>query len=132
MSTNNAADALLVDASRGGRREVHADGRPGRVPALGEQHRVAENVDLAAFEGGERLRQLPLRRLAGHRASVDAELAHRLRDVVGVLDAGRVDDAGNSLEARVVEVGDRDVERTLVEQLRKLFLVEVLIDLALA
>ena len=132
VAAGDAADALLVDPLGGGRREVHADRRPGGVPALGEQHRVAEDVDLAALEGGERLGQLALRRLAGDGAGVDAELAHRRGDVVGVLDAGGVDDAGHALEARAVEVGDRDVEGALVEQLGELLLVEVLVDLAAA
>ena len=132
IAAGDATDALLVDPLRGGRREVHADRRPGRVPALGEQHRVAEDVDLAALEGGERLGQLPLRRLAGDGAGVDPELAHRGGDVVGVLDPGGVDDAGHPLEPGVVEVGDRDVEGPLVEQLRQLLLIEVLIDLAAA
>ena len=56
----------------------------------------------------------------------------RLGDVVGVAHAGGVDDAGQVLEARPVEVGDRQVERRLVEQRGQLFLVEVLVDLALA
>ena len=67
----DAADPLLVDPPRGGRRQVHADRRPRRVPALGEQHRVAEHVDLAALEAGEDLGQLALRRLAGDGAGVD-------------------------------------------------------------
>ena len=50
----------------------------------------------------------------------------------GVLDAGRVEDARHLAEARAVEVGDRDVERLLVEQRRQLLLVEVLVDLAFA
>ena len=51
---------------------------------------------------------------------------------VGVLDAGAVDDARQVLEAHAVEVGDGRVEGTLVEQRGQLFLVEVLVDLALA
>ena len=105
----------------------------GRVPALGEQHRVAEHVDLAALEGGEDLGQLALRRLAGDGAGVDAGVPERLGDVDGVLDAGGVDDAGDALRKReLVEVGDRGVERALVEQLGQLLLVEVLVHLALA
>ena len=107
VAPGDAADPLLVDAPRGGRRQVHADRRPRRVPALGEQHRVAEHVDLAALEAGEDLGQLALRRLAGDRAGVDAGVAEGLGDVVRVLDAGRVDDAGHLAEARLVEVGDR-------------------------
>jgi hypothetical protein len=128
----HAADPLLVDAARGGRREVHADRRPRRVPALGEQHRVAEDVDLTALEGGEDLVELALRRLAGDRAGVDPGVAEGGGDVVRVLDAGGVDDARHPAEARSVEVGDGDVERRLVEKLRQLLLVEVLVHLTLA
>ena len=131
-AAGDAADALLVDAPRGGRGEVHADRRPRRVPALGEQHRVAEHVDLAALERGEDLGQLALRRLAGDRAGVDPGGPERGGDVVGVPHAGGVDDAGNLAEARSVEVGDRDVEGLLVEQLGQLLLVEVLVHLAAA
>ena len=49
MAARDAADALLVDALRRGRREVHADRRARRVPALGEQLRVDEHVDVAAL-----------------------------------------------------------------------------------
>ena len=87
VPAGHAADPLLVDAARGGRGEVHADRRPGRVPTLGEQHRVAEDVDLAALEPGEDLGQLALRRLAGDRLGVDPGLAKRRRDVVRVPDA---------------------------------------------
>ena len=45
LAAGDAADALLVDAPRGGRREVHADGRARRVPALGEQLGVDQHVD---------------------------------------------------------------------------------------
>ena len=65
VTTRDAADALLVDALGGRRREVHADRRARRVPALGEQLRVDEHVDLAALVGGERLGELALGRLAG-------------------------------------------------------------------
>ena len=132
VAAGDAADALLVDATRGGRREVHADRRAGRVPALGEQHRVAEHVDLASLEPGEDLGQLALRRLAGDGAGVDPGVLEGLGDVGRVLDAGGVDDARHAAEARAVEVGDRDVERRLVEQLGQLLLVEVLVHLALA
>ena len=128
----HAADPLLVDPPRGGRRQVHADRRPRRVPALGEQHRVAEHVDLAALEGGEDLGQFALRRLAGDRAGDDAGLLQRFGDVLGVLDAGGVEDAGRLAEAGLVEVGDRHVEGLLVEQRGQLLLVEVLVDLAFA
>ena len=67
MAPRDAADALLVDALGGGRREVHADRRPRAVPALGEQLRVDEHVDLARLVVGEDPRQLALGRLAGDR-----------------------------------------------------------------
>ena len=60
---------------------MHADRRPRGVPALGEQHRVAEDVDLAAVEGGQGLGQLALRRLAGDGAGVDPGFAQGLGDV---------------------------------------------------
>ena len=49
MAAGDAADALLVDALGRRRRQVHADGRARRVPALGEQLGVDEDVDLAAL-----------------------------------------------------------------------------------
>ena len=84
MAPRHAADALLVDAPRGGRREVHADGRARAVPALGEQLRVDEDVDLAALVAREDLGELALRRLAGDRLRLQARLAERLLEVVGV------------------------------------------------
>ncbi len=132
VTARDSADALLVDAAGGGGRQVHADRRARRVPALGEQHRVAEHVDVASLEAGEDLGELALRRLAGNGARVDADVLEGLGDVVGVLHARGVDDAGDPPETRAVEVRDRDVERRLVEQLGQLLLVEVLVDLALA
>ena len=129
-AAGDPADALLVDAPRGGRGEVHADRRPRRVPALGEQHRVAEHVHLAALERGEDLGQLSLRGLAGDGAGVDPGRPERGGDVVGVTDAGRVDDARDPAEPRAVQVGDRDVEGLLVQELGQLLLVEVLVHLA--
>ena len=132
MPARDAADALLVDALRRGRREVHADRRARRVPALGEQLRVDEHVDVAALVAGEDLGQLALRRLARHRLRLQPDVAERLGDVVGVAHAGGVDDAGHAVEARLVEVGDREVERQLVEQLGQHLLVELGVDLAAA
>ena len=60
------------------------------------------------------------------------ELAERLRDVVGVAHAGGVDDAWDPVEARLVEVGDREVERQLVQQLGQHLLVELRVHLAAA
>ena len=132
VAARDAADPLLVDALRSGRGEVHADGRARRVPALGEQLRVDEHVDLAALVAGEDPRQLALRRLAGNRLRLDARVLERLRDVVRVLDAGRVDDTGQVLEAHAIEVRHGGVERALVEEGGQLFLVEVLVHLALS
>ena len=132
VAARDAADALLVDALRGGRREVHADRRARRVPALGEQLGVDEHVDVAALVGGEDLGQLALLRLAGDGLRLHAVVAEGLGDVVGVAHAGGVDDAGDAVEARLVEVGDRHVERQLVEQLGQHLLVELGVDLAAA
>ena len=132
VAAGDATDALLVDALRSGRREVHADGRARRVPALGEQHRVDEHVDLAALERGQDARQLALGRLARDRLRLHAGVLERLRDVVRVLHAGAVDDAGQVLEAHAVQVRDGGVERPLVEQCGQLLLVEVLVHLAFA
>jgi hypothetical protein len=63
-AAGDAPDALLVNAARGGRRQVHADRRARRVPALRQQHRVAEHVHVPAFEPSEDLGQLALGRLA--------------------------------------------------------------------
>ena len=132
VPARDAADALLVDALRRGRREVEADGRARRVPALGEQLRVDEDVDVAALVLGEDLGELALGRLARHALGLDALLAERLGEVVGVAHAGGVDDAGHAVEARLVEVRRRQVERQLVEQLGQHLLVELGVHLAAA
>ena len=132
MAPGDAPDALLVHPPRGGRREVHADGRARGVPALGEQHRVHEHVDLAALEIGQDARQLALGRLARDRLRAHARGLEGDRHVVGVLDARAVDDARQVLEPHAVEVGHGGVERALVEQRGQFFEVEVLVDLALA
>ena len=72
MDAHDPADPLLVDALRGRRREVHDDGRARRVPALGEQHRVDQDVDLAALVGGEDRGELDRRRPAGDRLGLHA------------------------------------------------------------
>ena len=132
VAARHAAHALLVDPLGGGRREVHADGRARRVPALGEKLRVDQDVDVAGLVAGEDLGQLALGRLAGDRLGLDPQRAERLGDVVGVLDPGGVYDAGHPVEAGLVKVGDRQVERRLVEQLGEHLLVELDVDLALA
>ncbi len=93
VAARDAADALLVDALGRGRREVHADRRARRVPALGEQLGVDEDVDVAALVAGEDRRQLALGRLAGDGLCLQPRVAERLGDVVGVAHAGGVDDA---------------------------------------
>ena len=132
VAARDAPDALLVDALGGGRREVHADGRARAVPALGEQLRVDQHVDVAALVAREDLGELALGRLAGDGLRLDPLGAERLGEVVGVAHAGRVDDAGHAVEARLVEVRDGQVERLLVEQFGQLVLVELGVDLAAA
>ncbi len=132
VAAGDASDALLVDALGGGRREVHADGRAGAVPALGQQLGVDQHVDVAALVAREDLDQLALGRLAGDRLRLDALGAEGFGEVVGVAHPGCVDDAGNAVEARLVEVGDGHVEGLLVEQFGQLVLVELGVDLAAA
>src|SRR4029077_17024115 len=132
MAAGDAPDALLVDALGGRRRQVHADGRARAVPALGQQLRVYQHVDVAALIAGENLRQLALWRLAGNALRLDPLGAKGLRGGVRVADARRVHDAGNAVEARPVEVRHGQVEGLLVEQFGQLVLVELGIDLAAA
>ncbi len=53
-------------------------------------------------------------------------------DVVSVAHAGGVDDAGNAVEAGLVQIGDRHVERRLVQQFGQHLLVEFGVHLAAA
>ena len=55
MGPHDPADPLLVDPAARRRRQVHAHRRPRRVPALGEELGVDQDVDLATLVGGERL-----------------------------------------------------------------------------
>ena len=107
---------------------MHDDGRARRVPALGEQHRVDEHVDLAALVGGEDLGELDGRRAPADGLGLQAGGAELLREVVGVLDAGGVDDAGRRVEAVAVEAGRGLVEGDVVEHLGQGLLVEVAAD----
>jgi hypothetical protein len=132
VAARHAPDALLVDALGRGGRQVHAHGGARRVPALGEQLRVDEHVDLAGLVVGEDPRELALGGLARDRLCLHVEVAERLRDVVGVAHAGRVHDTRNATEARPVEIRDRLVERLLVEQLGQHLLVELRVDVAAA
>ena len=100
----------------------------GRVPALGEQLRVDEHVDVAALVGRERRRQRARRRAAADRAGAQARRAHRRGDALGVVDAGRVDDARAVVEAVAVEHRGRHVERLVVERLGQRALVVVAAD----
>jgi hypothetical protein len=94
---------------------VHADRRPRRVPALGEQHRVDQDVDLAALVGSERLGELHRRRLAADRLGLEPDRAKLLRQVVRVLDSGRVDDPRRVLEPLAVEARGGLVQGLVVE-----------------
>ncbi|OLE01689.1 MAG: hypothetical protein AUG91_00650 [Actinobacteria bacterium 13_1_20CM_4_69_9] len=128
MRAHDPPDALLVDAPRSGRRKVHAHGRTRRVPAFREQHRVDEDVDLAAFVRRQRLGELDGRSPAGHGLRREPRRAELLREVVRVLDASRIDDAGCVVEAVAVEARGRLVQRLVVEGLGKDLLVEVAAD----
>ena len=132
VAAGHAPDALLIDAFGGRRREVHAHGRPRAVPALGQQLRVDQHVDVPALVASEDLRQLALGRLARDPLRLDPFGAERLREVVGVLHTRRIHDAGHAVEARLVQVRRRHVERLLVEQRGQLLLVELGIHLAAA
>ena len=107
---------------------MHADGGARRVPALGQQHRVDQHVDLAALVGGERLRQPYRRRPAGDGLGLQPGGAELLREVVGVVDAGRVDDPGRRVEALAVEARGRLVQGLVVEGRGQRALLEVAAD----
>ena len=128
MDAHDPADPLLVDALRRRRREVHDDRRARRVPALGEQHRVDQDVDLAALVGGEDRGELDRRRAPGHGLGLDAGRAEGGREVVGVVDAGRVDDPRRVVEPLAVERRGRHVQRLVVEGVGEGALLEVAAD----
>ena len=117
VQAHDAADALLVDAAAGGRREVHADRGARSVPALGQQLRVDEHVDVAALVGRERRGQVRggVRPLTERARSPVARM--RRGHALGVVDAGRVDDARAVVEAIAVEHRGGHVERLVVERL---------------
>src|SRR5258707_994044 len=123
MTAGDAAYALLVDALGCRRREVHADRRPRAVPALGQQLRVDQHVDVAALVAGQDLHELALGRLARDGLRLDVLGPEGFGEVVGVAHAGRVYDPRHAVEARLVEVGDRHVEGLLIEQFGELVLV---------
>ena len=129
-AAGDAADSLLVDPPGGRRRQMHADRRPRRVPPLGQEHRIAQHIDLATLEGSKDLGQLALRRFSRNRARHDTGVLKGLGDILCVLHSSGVKDAGNFSKARLVEVCDRKVEGLLVQQRGELLLIEVLINLA--
>jgi hypothetical protein len=132
VAARDAADALLVDALGRGRREVEADRRARRVPALGEQLRVDEDVDVAALVVGEDLGQLALGRLAETPCALMPSSRKASARFYAWRTPGGVDHARHAVEARLVEVRRREVERQLVEQLGQHLLVELGVDLAAA
>ena len=128
MRAHDAADALLVDALRRRRREMHADRRARRVPALGEQHRVDEDVDLAPLVGRERLGETDGGRATRDRLGFHPSGPELLGEVVGVVDAGGVDDAGGRVEKMAVEARGGLVQGLVVEGRGQCALLEVAAD----
>ena len=128
VEAHDAADPLLVDAAAGGRREVHADGCAGGVPSLGQEHGVHQHVDLAALVGGQRLGEDAGRRAAGDGGGPQPDRLHGRGHALGVVDAGRIDDARRVAEAALVEVGGGHVQGVEVERDGQLALVEVAAD----
>ncbi len=100
----------------------------GEFQPFGEQLRVDEHVDLAALVGGERLGQAHRRRPARDRLRLDPGRSELRREVVRVLDAGRVDDARRVVEALAVEARGGHVQGLVVEGLGQDVLVEVAAD----
>ena len=128
MRSHDAPDSLLVDALACRWGEVHADRRPRRVPALGQKLCVDQHVDLAALVSGERLCELDRRRPAADRFGLEASRPELTAEVVGVLDAGRVDDAGGVTEPVTVEAGCSLVDQLVIEDLGERFGVVVAAD----
>ena len=125
VHAHDPADALLVDAAARGRREVHDHGRARRVPALREQHRVDQDVDLAPLVRGEDLGELDRRRAPADRFGLEPGGPELLGEVVRVVDSGRVDDAGRRVEAVAVQARGRLVQSRVVEHGRECALLEV-------
>ena len=82
----------------------------------------------AALVGGEDLGEANRRRPPADRLRLQPGRAELLRQVVGVVDAGRVDDPGRRVEAVAVEAGGGLVQRDVVEDLGQRLLVEVAAD----
>ena len=128
MSAHDASDPLLVDTSRSGRGEVHADGSARRVPPLRQKLGVDQHVDLTALVSRQRLGQFHRGSATADRLGLEPGGAEFLGEVVGVIDARRVDDPGRVVEAIAVEAGGRLVESRVVEHLSQCPLVEVAAD----
>ncbi len=128
VDAHDPADPLLVHAARGRRRQVHADGRAGRVPALGEELGVDEHVDLAALVRRERLGEASGRSASRDGLGLEPGRAELLREVVRVVDSGGVDDPGRRAEAVAVEAGGGLVQCLVVEGCGEGALLEVTAD----
>src|SRR5919108_439391 len=128
MRAHDPADTLLVDATAGGRREMHADRGARGVPTFGEKHRVDENVDLSALVRGECLGEADGRRTAADRLSLQTCCAKLTSEVVGVLYAGRVDDPRRIVEADAIQARSGLVDELVVEDLGEDLLVVVAAD----
>ena len=128
VHAHDPADPLLVDAAARGRGEVHDDGRARRVPALREQHRVDQDVDLSPLVGGEDLGQLDRRRAPADGLGLETRGAELLGEVVGVVDTGRVDDPGRRVEPVAVEARGGLVQSRVVESGGEGALLEVAAD----
>ena len=128
MRAHDPPDALLVDTARRGRRQVHADRRARRVPALGQQHRVDQDVDLAALVGSQRLGEPDGRRSARDGLRLEPDGAELLGQVVRVVDARGIDDAGCVVETLAIKRCGSLVQRLMIERLGQDLLVEVAAD----
>ena len=128
VQAHDAPDALLVHAAAGGRGKVHADGGARCVPALSEQLRVDEHVDVAALVGRERLGELARRRATGHGLGLEANRTHGGSDTARVVNAGRVNDARPLAEHIEVVHRGGHVDGVVVERVGKLLLVVVAAD----
>jgi hypothetical protein len=107
---------------------MHADRRPRRVPALGEELGVDQDVDLAALVRGQRLREPRRRRAAGDCLCLETGRSELLREVVRVVDACGIDDAGRRPETIAVEARGRLVQGLVVEGRCQRALLEVAAD----
>ena len=125
MEAHDATNALLVDATTGGRCEVHADGGARRVPALSEQLGVDQHVDFATLVGGKRLGEFARWRASRDCGGFESNRPHRCRNTNGVVDTGGVDDArALPKHVEVVHRG-RHVDGVVVERVGELLLVVV-------